>query len=373
MFLKPILFALLTTPMVYAAPAGFGREDGARLLESFVGFTPSGMATVFELFKAETQGRLLLDKAARKIGVANRDEWLSVFCFCRSDQLASYPERRGLFIQEKARFYRERGTEEWHAGTRGGSEKLFDAVRFPIVTRRTWDTRNFQHLEVAFKPVICVKQGLSVLQTYLVLVHELTHLADSDPFAVLDLHAFDNSEKEKRFYFAQLSIPGGELDAHLAQLQAYSELKKRFGYKGDSVLQPYLDGKGRLLIREREAFLLHLLDQANYRAELDRYLTDQVVYQYNTAYAWWEYLQRMMVGIEERLGELERDSGIVSKAMAEAETAKLNGEVRRLTGLNAEIETLLKQKRAQLKALGLEQAEYAAVMDRIDADYPREK
>ena len=143
--------------------------DIDQLVSPFRGFDHAHMELVFDLFGQETQGRLLLRQARRKLNVSSERDLTEIFCFCEPADLGIRGTRRGLFTQETGNYYREKGESEWHALNPGGDEKLRDGERFPIVARREHQTRGFEFLDVAFLPRICIRRGLSVAQTYLVL------------------------------------------------------------------------------------------------------------------------------------------------------------------------------------------------------------
>jgi len=308
---------MITTLLMFLMSGGPAAPVSRELLlEPFAGFTTEGMAPLYALFRADSEGRLLLRQARRKLGP--RIELDEIFCPCSLAELSAHSERRGLFAQETARLFRLKGETTWREESRGALDRLADEARFPLVAREQSQDANFEYLRVAFRPKICVKPGLSNLQTYLVLFHELTHLIGLDPFADLDLSDFDPEDRRERFYYKQLARPGGEMDAFLAQILALGRIKQRYALDAVSPLEDFLNDRGRLTPGNRPAFLEHLLTEANYQAELDAFLDEQVYLQYNRALAWWTLYERVLAQMAERMLQIEKNIAVARAAIDEA-------------------------------------------------------
>ena len=338
------------------------------LFQPFGGFSKQGMAPVYQLFRADGEGRMLLRKARRKLGAGNSLD--DVLCYCTAKELAAHPDRRGLFIQESARFYRLVEASTWREETRGGLARLADEARFPVVARQRDKNTFFEFMRVAFRPKVCVKSGMSNLETYLVLFHELTHLSGLDPFAGLDLHGFTAAEKRARFYHVQLAKPGGEEEAFLGQIQALTRLKERYDLRAVSPLEGFLNERGRLLTSNRSAFLEHLLEQANYRVELDMYLAEEIYRQYNRAHSWWTLYEDVLSQMATRMSKIEENIEVMRKAVANAGKQK----DRRLEArYRKDLDRWLREKKAdQKKAADFrrEREKHANLMVFLDERFP---
>ena len=136
---RPTLLALLfCLPLVYAGPSA------ESLFEPFGGFSDEGLAPIWALFQADTEGRQLLRKSVKKTDSRNLDELAETLCYCTTKHLSGNQERRGLFMQQTLRYYRAKGADAWRSESLGGLEKLNDPKNFPIVARREFSSNNFE-------------------------------------------------------------------------------------------------------------------------------------------------------------------------------------------------------------------------------------
>ncbi len=366
------MIRLLLPTLLLCTLAWAGAPEREELLQPFTGFDEEGMKPLFSLFRADPEGRLLLRKAWKKLKFSGASDLDRILCFCDSRQLGGYRDRRGLFIQESAGFYRAKNEREWKPVTRGALEKLNNPEKYPVIDQKEWSTRNFHHMETAFLPKICLRKGLSVLQTYLVLYHELTHLVGSEPFQELDLFGFSNLRMEQEFYFRELERPGGEMAAFLAQMKAFQRLKDRHGFPAQTVLESFLTEKGRLVYREKKAFLSHLLYEANYKQHLDEYLAQQIVFQYNRAQSWWEFLDRYLVQLDNHLDELDEKIQEVDRFLTEAKKKGGASErvIRSYRKAREELAEARLENRRTYHLYELEQKESIDLMVRIDKRHP---
>ena len=312
----------------------FAAEPTAEdLLIPFGGFNREGMKPVEALFERDTQGRNLLQRARRKLKLRSTAELQDIYCYCTESQLGGNPNRRGLFIQETARYYRAIGEEDWKQESTDGLKKLNDPQTYPAIDRRESRNSVFEYMELAFMPKICIRRGMSILQTYLVLYHELTHLAGLDPFHDLDLMKIRADHLEDDYYIPALTVKGGEQDAFVAQMGAFKRLKERYDIPFQSALEPFLSQKGRLIYRQRDAFLEHLLYVADYQSLLDYNLAQEIVYQYNRAQSWWDYTDRYMAALDEQLEKIDQNLERLEDAAAQnnGRDAKRSEEISRLS------------------------------------------
>jgi len=314
-----------------------------------------------------------LRAALRKLGFREGTDLLEILDFCSADLLAGQPMRRGLFIQETARFYRPLGGETWKSTTPNGLARLADPVRHPIIATKEYQTHLFEHMEVAFRPRICIRAGVTVLQAYLILLHELVHLVGLDPFDRLDLFSFTPANKEDFYYRKQLTERGGELEAYMAQLRAFRHLRKRYDLSIRSTLEDFLTEGGHLLGADRDAFLDHLLERANYRDVLERELIEQVVFQYNLAHSWWEAIGEVIAQLDEHAGELE---AVIETLRVDARIAAESGRYRQaelIRNRRRARERQLNENRTRREAYAVEQAAHIRFMERVDARFPRNR
>ncbi len=333
--------------------------------------SPETMARILELFRADSEGRMLLERARSKAKLESDAALINIISFCGRAELGSHGQRRGLFTQEVANYYRQKGDDTWIALNPDGAAKWANPDQHPVVDQRRRANRSFEFLDVAFRPRICIKAGLSVMQTYLVLYHELIHLTGLDPFEDVDLLTLDGWQDRETFYQQQLTKKGGEVDAFVAQIHAYQRLRKNYPLKGTTVLEGFLN-KRTLPLQNREAFCNHLLVEANYAGELDFHLEEQVHFQYNRAYAWWEYYGKMINALDDQYEKLEHNVDVMRRRELRA---KQNGDQEaqaRHRRDKAEWEQKRLLNRRQYHAFVREQAEHREFMAILDARFPSE-
>ncbi|CAM2006516.1 hypothetical protein [Acanthopleuribacter pedis] len=333
--------------------------------------TPETMEPILELFKADSEGRMLLARARKKAKLESDAALINIISFCGGADLGSHGQRRGLFTQEVANFYRQKGDQEWIALNPDGAEKWADPETYVVVDQRRRNNRSFEFLDVAFRPQICVKAGLSVMQTYLVLYHELIHLVGLDPFADVDLLQLDGWHDREAFYSKQLTKEGGEVDAFVAQIHAYQRLRKRYPLTDTFILEGFLN-KRTLPLRNRQAFCDHLLEEANYATELDMHLEEQVHFQYNRAYAWWDYYGKRLTALDEQLAKLDHNIEVmrrrewVAKQNGDEEARKANRRER------ASWEQKRRLNRSKYTIFARERDEHREFMAILDTRFPAE-
>lgn len=349
-----------------------GVDRSAFLMEPFKGFSKQGLAPVIKLFQEDTQGRNILRRALSRTKLRSIDQLPEILAFCEPELYNSGWERRGLFTQETAYFYRALGEEDWQDGGTGELAKLANPTEFPVSAQKQYRTNNFEHMEVAFRPKICLKPGMSVMETYLVLYHELVHLTGIDQFGDLDLFSFRQHNKVDRFYYRQLSKKGGEVDAYLAQLQAFKRLKKKYTIPERWVLESFLNPKGHLDYRDREAFMEHLLTKVGYRIQLDQYLTVQVLNQYNRAYAWWEYLDRLIEHYDRNYKIITENLKNIGEQIKQYKNR--DREIpRQLSEARKKWQRTRESNRHSRKSYRNEQLDLERFMEKVDRYHPREE
>ncbi len=359
--------------LMLASPSAFGKlPEMEDLFLPFTGFHKNGMKQVYALFRADPQGRVLLRKSWKKLGMKGASELNAIFCYCSEEELGGVTGRRGLFIQQSDTYYRAVGEDEWRQESTGGLERLNDPETWRVVAEKRFTTRNFEYLNVAFMPKICVKKGLTVLQTYLVLYHELTHLAGLDPFHKPDLFSFYDLGMEDGYYFKQLEKPGGEMDAYLAQMDAFRRLKEHYELPVRSVLEEFLSDNGRLLGRDKPAFLSHLLYDAGYQKLLDKYLSDQVLYQYNRAQSWWAYLGQYLEQLESHHAQIEAKMEKALELLAVAREKQDREEVTRLEEARKQLVRAKAENRRVYARFKSEQKRHIDLMVKLDEYYPED-
>ena len=300
----PLLFLLGITAL--ANPG-----EKAHLFQPFAGFSEEGLKPIFALFKSDTQGRLLLKKARNQLKYDSIHQLKDSLCYCSTNQLKSHPNRRGLFIPSRATLYRMRGEKHWRSETLGALEKWQNPGEFPVIAQSKSSHSSIEFLELAFRPKICVISGLNLMETFLVLFHELVHLTEREPLSQLELFNFTQEDQLEHYYFAQLKKPGGERDAYLAQIQAFDRLRQRYALNGTHALERFLTEKGHLPLRNEPAFLEHLLYQAHYKHKLDTQLAEEIVYRYNRAHSWW-------TALEDALDQLDKNLAVIEANIAQA-------------------------------------------------------
>jgi len=360
--------ALLLTPAVLKA--NDGDESGKFLFEHFQGFSSEGMVPLLDLMQADAEGRLLLRRTLRKTKLKDPNHLKDILCYCEGSDLQNGWERRGLFSQATAYFYRPMGTDEWQDGGTGELSKLTMPKTYPVLAKKQYQTANFEHLEVAFRPKICLKPGMNLMQTYLVLYHELTHLVGLDHFDRLDLFTFTTHNKLSRYYYHQLSKNGGEVDAYIAQLKAFQRLKKQYDIPERWLLEDFLNPRGDLDYRDREAFMDHLLEEAGYREQLDLYLNQQILVQYNRAYAWWVHMGKLIENFDQNMKTIKGNLKIIETEVEK--WGKVDQPIpEQLAETKKEWLKLARHNRAERKSFRSEQLDLERFMERVDRYHPR--
>lgn len=351
-------------PLLFASLAWSGNVE---LMEPFRAFDQAGLKPIYALFQADSQGRTLLRRACRKLGFKGVSQLKGIFRFGSSPDM--FESQRGLYRYTISQVYRLRDESEWQDLTPQTLAKLADPNRFPVMDSHSWFTRNFEHRQIVFQPQILVKPGLSVLETYLVLYHELTHLVKTDPFERTDIMSFDEASKESDYFFKELERPGGELEAYLAQIAAFDRVRERYQVPAEVVLERFLTGKGRLLYRNRAAFLRHLLYEGGYQQQLQYQLDAEIVDTYNTAYVWWQFFDGNIAILQDNLVIL--DSAINDQA---AQLRKAREEGWETEQMKAALNEF-KQKRThfsrRLQSYTRARKERANQMERLDLRFPR--
>ncbi len=366
------MIALFLLCLSFSASAGPPLPTLDELMSPFEGFDTRSMQPIMALFQADQQGRLLLQKARRKMKLSSNRELIAIMDFCTSADLNGLPPRRGLFIQEIARYYRPKDRDTWLTTTMGGLERLEDPDNYPIVETKKYTTELFEHMEVAFLPRICLRRGLTIMQAYLVLYHELVHLVGLDPFDHLNLFSFTRFNMEDNYYRKRLAREGSELDAFIAQIGAYRRLRERYEIDAQLVLEGFLTEKGRLLVRDRPVFLDHLLDKGRYREVLDLELERQVVYQYNLAHSWWEGIEKVLSRLDDQLVEIDREIEKIDAAIPEVKRGGDRWATGPLRRRLLKLQTSRKENRRLYAGYIEEQKQHVRFMERVDARFPRE-
>ena len=346
--------------------------DSAFLFEPFQGFGETGMSQLLDLMQSDSEGRLLLRRTLRKAKLKVPSSLKDILCYCEGSDLQQGYERRGLFTRATAYFYRPMGTEAWQDGGTGELAKLSQPKTYPILARKQYQTANFEHLEVSFQPKICLKRGMNLMQTYLVLYHELTHLVGLDHFDQLDLFTFTTHNKQSRYYYQQLSKKGGEVDAYIAQLKAFQRLKKKYDIPERWLLEGFLNPRGELDYRDREAFMDHLLEKAGYREQLDSHLAQQILGQYNRAYAWWVHIGKLLENLDKNMETIRGNLKIIEGNIGKWKRA--NQPVpEALAKTKKDWLKLRRDHQAERKSYRAEQLELERFMERVDRYHPRQR
>jgi len=343
---------------------GVGPDSGP-LLQPFTGFDEAGMRPVLALFDEDSDGRRLLQRAQRKLGVSRRRDLLAILGTCSPEQLGG--DRRGLYLYQVHRAYRPKRETRWRDLTPDTVARLEDPGTWPVMEQRSWYTVEFEQKAVVFQPRICLASGLTVLDAYLVLVHELTHLTGMDPFEAFDPLRFEEANRERDYYFPELMRDGGEVEAYLAQVKAMKRLRTRYELNRGVSLERLVDDSGYLAAADRPAFMRELLYTLGYAQLLDRQLADQVVHRYNTSYAWWRYF-------EEVLAAMNKTATDIQAALDRYEAAREDPSVVIPPEVHDQVRDM-RRELARLKARAgsfrAERDEHIALMDRLDARYPR--
>lgn len=351
----------------------FAKSPTDWLNQEFRGFSSEGMAPIFRLFEEDVEGRLLMSGTLKRLGLNHPEELVGHLGFCTQDGF-SHPKQWGAIQIETVHFFREKGTEQWTAEVHGALQRISQLDADEIYAQRTYETELFEWMEVAFPPKICIKQGLSNLQTFLVIFHELVHLVGLEPLDHVDLLAFDpfnKNERTEKFYYHQLDRAGGEVDAYLAQMNAYVRLRERYGITSKWQIESFLNPQGRLIGRDRTAFREYLLDQGGYRDMLDFHLEIEVFRQYNRAQSWWDYYERRLAALKLQIDTAQQNVKISEINLSRARQAKHP---------QAEDHWIYERKRwinerilmeREVKAIQRDQSHLIKFMDRVDKVYPR--
>lgn len=343
------------------------------LQQKFQGFTSEGMQPILRLFEEDVEGRLLLSASLKRLGIHHPEELTQHLSYCTQDSFA-HPKQWGQLKVETVRLFKEKGTEQWMSEVQGAMARIAKLDENEIYARRTYSTELFDWMEIAFPPKVCIKRGLTNVQTFLVLFHELVHLVGLEPLDHVDVLAFDpfnEADRTHKFYYHELDRPGGEVDAYLAQMNAYVRLRERYGIEGKWEIETFLNPQGRIIGRDRVAFREYLLDNAGYRDLLDFHLEIEVFRQYNRAQSWWDYYERRLAALRIQIDNAKQNVKISERNISRARQANHDQAIEhwqyeRKRWINER--TLMEREE---KAISRDQNPLISFMQRVDRVYPR--
>ncbi len=368
--------ALFLLPLTLGPTVSFaaGAPERSALLAPFSGFNAQGLAPVMALFRANAEGRLLLRKSRTKLGMASADELRDIFCFCEPGVLAN-PNQNGQFRQESTVLYRRKGETDWRSETPDGLSRLDDPARFPVAARKRETTRNFEYMKVAFMPKICVRPGLSVVETFLTLYHELAHLANLDPFDWPDLAELTKHNLEEAYYVPEMAKPGGELDAFAAQALAFYRLLREVDLEGAPILGKYAYLRdyfpnGRLTAKRKTEFIELLLHQAGYAATMDAQLSLHIMREYNRAHSWWRYFEEAGEQLDANATAIDANIDKLEAAIERADRAGAAEQRRELRDMLREQQNARRENRRLRFSFGEEQKRHIRLMELLDDRFP---
>lgn len=208
----------------------------------------------------------LLSSAKERLGLDSIQELKGIISICSNLEggtAGSYRNKEGTLGVIKT--YETEGSPEKVAFGARGAELLSSSLSSKLVS-----TPVRYVLKTEQNPEICMRPGLSNLDAYTVIVHELTHLIRDIPFDEEDILSYSGPEE---FIRRELETPWGELEAYTAQARALIRLKDRSksvtaGHQGE--LLRYFNSKGEL--NDRTGLIDYILSDLGYNKNLrDKY------------------------------------------------------------------------------------------------------
>jgi len=225
---------------------------------------------IIRIFEDDAETNELIRDVAGKLGASNPAQIMQIVGLCDEED-----ESEGQFVRRIQTNWRALPTDdtegEWDKETQ---EQLARAIE--TVYSRDESAEYALSLQSVS---ICVQPNRPLLDTFLTFVHELAHFRGfdllSDKVDVLDF------PDEQSFVEYELYRPGGEYDAHVAEMKAHKRLKKRSKVTKRYQLERYFDAEGHVI--NRTGLANYILDGRDYRTSFRNRFAKTVVSQYNNA------------------------------------------------------------------------------------------
>ena len=196
----------------------------------------------------------LIKDVTKKMGFAQPSELYELIRICKAGENSG--EQGHLATHEETHItYPKLGYENAEYNPPRADELMSIATdnRGPARTER-----------FAFTPEICIIPSLSVGEAAVVLAHELTHLMGYVPFSEHDILTY----KDKGDYaLSRVTMPGGELDAHVAHTHLSKTLGTSDSHHDTAHYGKYLASDGTLA--DREGMIADILENGGYRDRLE--------------------------------------------------------------------------------------------------------
>lgn len=298
---------------------------------------------LFSLLVEDREGRALLSKARRKLKLRRDSQVMDIV----SVMPPGHPLANavaGLYVREVRVFYKE--GDEW-VGPKGKPADLG-----PLVAQK--EVSGTPPLLYAVPmPKIHLNLGRSLLETYITLVHELTHLVDLDFFEEVPLHKIVPSNLKYTWHYPEMRKRGGELEAFTAGMAAFRRLRDARELPLKMPFEDFYNDDGGLSSQNRDKVIDQLLDRF-YRDELNYKLEWAVTIAYNNAYDRREHAVQMLEALtEQRLN--------IDAALDQLPSGTDDGELQQLKRTN----------RTRTKRFERIKQTSEATMEQLDARFPQ--
>ena len=268
---------------------------------------------MISLFREDDETNAILGDIQRKLGASRFEDIARIVELCPSLE----GNTQGRFSHKTRYFERSQssGTITADFGAEARAEQA-QGVASRVERRATMD-----RLTVASVNQVCIRPGLSVLDAFGVLVHELTHFRGWEALKEVDVLDYRD---EHEFAEREVLVPGGELEAYTAQGRALCRLEKRTAVASRDTLMRYFDSDCNL--SDRAGLVRNILDSRGYRQSFEREFRNTVSHQKSQAARSLEMHRNRLLPIAEQNAEIPG----ANQAFNQDYVVRIRAEIQRL-------------------------------------------
>ncbi len=298
------------------------------------------------LFAEDAETQSLLQDIERRLGASSLEDIARIVSLC-PDLPGSVD---GRFSHQTQTFSASRtpsGAPNFGAGAASARARALD------VREEHGETQ--ERLRLATVTGVCMRPGRSLLDSFGVMVHELTHFRgwrglEEDEDDVL------NYRNRSDFALREVEAPGGEVEAYTAQGRALCRLEQRTGVRSNDSLMRYFNSDCEL--SDRAGLITNILDRRGYRRNFEQQFDAWVAREKAEARSQIEYHRGELRSLTARnLGAMQNNVGVYRNNIGVYER---RGD---LAGVS--------RARAQLAEAERSAAFYEDYLSRIDAEAER--
>ena len=200
------------------------------------------------------QDMKLIELVKKKLGIKEDKELLNFIRYCSDSELGDSGRIRGLFLNKlhynvTPKFY---STPDWSASTNQLIKNAYHVIEKE-------DDTHFKVFMIS-NPQICLRKGMSTVDSYSVLIHELTHFYFTN---FEKRNSLERSNDKDKFIQEELMRDGGEFAAFTLQAKTVTRLNKLFpGIIQKTAIHSYFDDDGNLI--DKEGLQNHILYTLDY-------------------------------------------------------------------------------------------------------------